>query len=219
MKIDTVIFDLDGTLLDTTDGVIESAVFAARQMGYADLPYTTMLEFVGPPIQNSFKKHYGCTVEKAQMAANIFREYYKYNALLKAKPYPGIFELCDKLRHAGKKLAVATYKREDYAVTLLKHFGFDKYIDVMRGADNNNQLTKTDIINCCLKETDSVPENTILVGDTAHDAEGAQRSKVFFIAVTYGFGFRDIKQTEMYPCYGVANSPREICQIILRGQS
>ena len=215
LKIETVIFDLDGTLLDTTEGVLESAIFAVHKMGYSELPYNTMLEFVGPPIQNSFIQHYGCTKDEAQIAANIFRDYYMSYALLKAQPYDGIYEVCEQLHRIGKKMAVATYKREDYAITLLKHFGFDKYFDVMHGADNDNRLTKTDIVNLCLDETYSKPQNSVLVGDTQHDAEGAKRSNIQFIAVTYGFGFKSVEQTKMYLCYGVASVPKEISKIIL----
>ncbi len=218
MNIETIIFDLDGTLLDTTEGVLESAIYAAKKMGYSELPHNTMLEFVGPPIQNSFIQHYGCTKGEAQIAANIFREYYKSYALFKARPYDGIYEMCEQLRQAGKKMAVATYKREDYAITLLKYFGFDKYFGVMHGADNNNRLTKTDIVKLCIDETYSKPEETVLVGDTKHDAEGAKESSIHFIAVTYGFGFKSVEQTKMYSCCGVAGVAKDIVKIVLGEQ-
>jgi len=140
--IRNVIFDLDGTLLDTQEGIIESAKYAAKQMGFEALPYETMLSFVGPPIQNSFMAHYGCSQETAQKAADIFRKYYKSTALLLAKPYEGIYDLCNTLQKHGVKMSVATYKREDYALILLRHFGFDKYCNPMHGADNNNVLKK-----------------------------------------------------------------------------
>lgn len=209
MKYNTVIFDLDGTLLDTTQGVLESAVYAAKSLEFDELPYETMLKFVGPPIQNSFKEYYGCDGAQAQKAADIFRSYYKEKALLKAVPYDGIYELCEKLRAMGLKLAVATYKREDYAITLLNHFGFDRYCVCMHGADNNNVLKKSDIVNLCVSETDSTPETSVLVGDTLHDALGAKQAGIDFIAVTYGFGFRK-NDTIPYPCVGVADKPVEI---------
>ena len=213
MKYNTVIFDLDGTLLDTTQGVLESAVYAAKSLGFDELPHETMLKFVGPPIQNSFKEYYGCDGAQAQKAADIFRSYYKEKALLKAVPYDGIYELCEKLRAMGLKLAVATYKREDYAITLLNHFGFDRYCVCMHGADNNNVLKKSDIVNLCVSETDSTPETSVLVGDTLHDALGAKQAGIDFIAVTYGFGFK--KNGEIpYPCVGVADNPLQIYKFI-----
>ena len=180
-----VIFDLDGTLLDTREGIVESAIYAAGKCGYDELPYETMLKFVGPPIQQSFMTHYGCDQQKAQEAANLFRDYYKTTALLKAKPYDGIFELCEILKKNSVKMSVATYKREDYALMLLKHFGFDKYCYPMHGADNNNILRKEDIVRMCQEEMGAEKENSVLIGDTEHDAVGALKSKTMFLAVTY----------------------------------
>jgi len=215
--IKNVIFDLDGTLLDTKEGVIESAKYAARQMGYDELPYETMLSFVGPPIQNSFMKHYGCDQEMAQKAANIFRDYYKNTALLLAEPYEGIYDLCRVLKEHGVKMSVATYKREDYALTLLRHFDFHRYCDPMHGADNNNVLKKEDIVRMCQEEMGVTKEDSVLIGDTDNDAKGAVKANTPFIAVTYGFGFRNEDDVAEYPHIGVANTPMEIAEIILKG--
>lgn len=215
--IKNVIFDLDGTLLDTREGVIESAKYAARQMGYDELPYETMLSFVGPPIQNSFMKHYGCDQELAQKAANIFREYYKNTALLLAEPYEGIYDLCSVLKEHGVKMSVATYKREDYALSLLRHFDFHKYCDPMHGADNNNVLKKEDIVRMCQEEMGASKEDSVLIGDTDNDAKGAVKANTPFIAVTYGFGFRNEDDVAEYPHIGVASTPMEVAEIILKG--
>lgn len=209
-----VIFDLDGTLLDTTEGVLESAVYAAEQMGFEKLPYKTMLKFVGPPIQNSFMKYYNCDIETAQKAANIFRTYYVNNGLFKAKLYDGIYDLCDYLKSKGYKMAVATYKREDYAITILKHFGFDKYCISMHGADNENRLTKADIVNICIEELGGTKLNTVLIGDTVHDATGAVKAGIKFIPVLYGFGFLEPKDLIEIKHIGYACSPREIINLI-----
>ena len=216
MRIKNIVFDLDGTLLDTTEGILESVRFAAKQLGFDDLPYSTLLRFVGPPIQNSFIEYYSCDNITAQRAADIFRDYYKNKALLKAKPYDGIFDLCEYLKKAGIKMSVATYKREDYALTLLRHFGFDKYCNPIHGADNNNILKKADIINMCLKESGESPEESVLIGDTEHDAIGAKNAGTNFIAVTYGFGFSNISDVKPYPYIGIAHSPYEIEEIVLK---
>lgn len=214
--IKNVIFDLDGTLLDTRAGILESAQYAAQQLGYPDLPYEEWLTFVGPPIQQSFVNHYGCDTEKAQHAANIFRDYYKTKALLKAEPYDGIFDLCKKLKDNGVRMAVATYKREDYALMLLRHFGFDQYCAPMHGADNNNILRKEDIVLLCQKEMGAGKENSVLIGDTEHDAIGAVKADTPFLAVTYGFGFKNEHDILKYPHIGIAKSPMEIAEIVLK---
>lgn len=216
--IKNVIFDLDGTLLDTREGVIESAKHAARELGFEELSYETMLTFVGPPIQNSFMNHYGCDEGTAQKAANIFRDYYKNIALLFAEPYEEIYDLCKVLKTNGIKMSVATYKREDYALTLLRHFDFDKYCDSMHGADNNNVLKKEDIVRMCQEEMGATNENSVLIGDTDNDAKGAAKAHTPFIAVTYGFGFKTAEDVGMYPHIGVANTPMEVADIVLKGR-
>lgn len=214
--IKNVIFDLDGTLLDTTEGILESARFAACEMGFGELPHETMLKFIGPPIQQSFIRYYGVSAENAQKAATIFRDYYKSKALFKAVPYPGIYDACAKLLENGVKLAVATYKREDYAVMLLEHFLFDRYCHPMHGADHFNVLKKEDIVQLCQREMGCFPEESVLVGDTEHDATGAYKANTPFMAVTYGFGFK-LGEDLNLKCrlVGIANTPMQIADIVL----
>ena len=212
--IKNVLFDLDGTLLDTREGIIESAKEAARLLGYKELSYEELLTFVGPPIQQSFIDHYGCDAVTAQKAAGIFRDYYKDKALLKAVPYEGIYELCEELKIRGINMAVATYKREDYALKLLRHFRFDEYCISMHGADNNNVLKKSDIVELCLDEMDATRTETVLIGDTGHDGNGASLAGVNFIAVTYGFGFKDKGELLKYKNIGVADTPLDVLKFL-----
>ena len=215
MKKNMVIFDIDGTLLDTTEGVLEAVKYATSIFGYPELPYNMLLNFVGPPMQDSFVRHYGCGREKAQEAANVFRSYYKDYSLTKAVPYEGIYELCDGLQKRGIKMAAASYKREDYAVKVLEYFGFNKYMASMHGADNNNVLKKSDIINLCLAETGILCEEAVYIGDTDNDAVGASGAGVDFIAVTYGFGFKTPDDIKPYPYVGVADRPLDILKMLI----
>ncbi len=212
--IEAVLFDLDGTLLNTTEGVLESALYAAKKLGYPELPYETMLTFVGPPIQQSFMKWYGCTAEKAQEAANVFRSYYKENALFKAELYPGIIDLLNELKLRGIKIGVATYKREDYAISILEHFGIAPFCHTMHGADNFNKLTKADIVNICIQELSSQKDGVVLIGDTEHDAKGAAEAGIPFFGVTFGFGFHSPQDIDVYPNIGYADNAKDIIKVI-----
>ena len=213
--IKNVLFDLDGTLLDTREGILESIKYSVKELGYRELPYEEQLTFVGPPIQNSFMNHFGCDKEEAQRAADLFRQFYSTKTLFMASPYEGIYELCEGLRDNGIKMAVATYKREDYALTLLKHFRFHEYCDVMHGADGANVLKKEDIVRMCIEELGAVKEECVLIGDTDNDAKGAAAAGIPFIAVTYGFGFKNEKDVSEYPYIGIAEKPVEVLPIVL----
>ncbi len=214
MKKSAVLFDLDGTLLDTTDGVLESAVYAAVSLGREPLPHETMLRFVGPPIQESFMRHYGMDEAGAQEAANRFRSYYKEKALFKATPYPGLIETLKALSSNGIVLGVATYKREDYAVQVLQHFGISPYCKSMHGADNLNRLRKSDIVEICIKELGVDRKGVVLVGDTEHDAVGAANAGIDFIGVTFGFGFKTESDVGRFPNIGCVDSLEQIVELI-----
>lgn len=213
--IKAVLFDLDGTLIDTSEGIIDSVRYTISQLGYEQLPIETILKFVGPPIQNSLITYVNLTLEEAQKGANIFRDYYKNNALYKASVYPGIKKLLLELKNSRIKIGVATYKREDYAIDLLKYFGIADYCDVIHGADNENKLTKADIVEMCINELDENKSNVLLIGDTIHDAKGAYNVSIGFIAVTWGFGYKSPYDKIEYPCITIVKEPKEISKILI----
>lgn len=215
-KYDAVIFDVDGTLLDTTEGVLNSVKYAIKEKNL-DLPSDECLRrFIGPPIQNSFAKQYGLEGVELQELTDLFRNRYKTKELLKAEPYEDIFEVLENLKNAGIKIAVATYKREDYAVSLLKHFGFDKYTDIMHGADNHNVLKKKDIIELCLKEMNVINyKRAVMVGDSDNDAIGADHIGTGFIGVTYGFDFEKPEDVRKFPSIGCVDKPIDLLKLLL----
>jgi len=206
-----VLFDLDGTLLNTTEGILESVRYVIGKFGLKEKPYDILLRFVGPPIQNSFAKYFNFSAEESQKAADLFRSYYKENALFKAKPYPGVFDVLGKLKKNDIIIAVVTYKREDYARTILEHFGIMQFCSSIHGADNHNVLTKAEIVSNCIHELGVEKKNVLLVGDTEYDAIGAQQAGVSFLGVTYGFGFKSKENVDTYPNIGYAD---DICGVM-----
>ncbi len=208
---DLVIFDVDGTLLDTTQGVLSAVKYTIESMGLPGLEEEQMKEFIGPPIQDSFARAYGLQGPVLQELATVFRDRYSQVDLLKAVPYDGIDCVLEEIRKRGMESAIATYKREDYAITLLKHFGFDQYTSVMYGADHENKRKKKDIIRMCMDAlgvTD--PKRVVMVGDTIHDALGAQALGMDFIGVTYGFGFRRGEEVSSVQAVGWAHQAEDI---------
>lgn len=212
MKYKLVIFDLDGTLMDTSPGILLAVKDTIKEHGMPALSEEKIRTFIGPPIQWSFEAQYGISKEEAQCMADTFRALYSTKHLLGAVPYPGIYDLLQALNERGMKSAIATYKREDYALRLLKHYHFDDYTDIMYGGDNDGTLKKHDIIQKCI-DTAGVKNlnEVVMVGDTLHDSNGAKELGVDFIGVSYGFGFHgeDTKGIDF-----MANTTEEILKFV-----
>lgn len=199
-KYNCVIFDLDGTLMDTSIGVLKSVKYTIDKMKFEELSEEELRLFIGPPIQNSFRNKYRLDDNKTNEAALMFRNSYKEKFLYDAEVYPGVIELLSYLRSNNILTMVATYKREDYTLMLLEHFGLNKYFDFIKGSDMEGQLTKTDIVNLCIEKSGQNKDNIVLIGDTKHDELGAKEAKIDFIAVTYGFGFKKGEKVEDAIC-------------------
>lgn len=208
---DVVIFDLDGTLLDTSEGIRASVKYTIDQYNLPKLCDEDIDSFIGPPIQNSFARVYGLQGDIIQDIATTFRNRYKDTDLLKAVPYEGIYKVFEELVKRGIKPAVATYKRQDYAENILCHFGFDQYTDIMYGADHENKLKKKDIIEKVLKDCGIKDySRAVMIGDSDNDAIGAADIGIKFIGVTYGFGFKSSQDVWKYPAIGCADTPNKI---------
>ena len=196
-KYDLAVFDLDGTLLDSAPGILAAAEYAIAEMGYPVPDKATLATFIGPPIEVSLEKAAGMRGDDIARAAQIFRKSYQTDHLTEATPYEGIFDLFEGLLARGIKPAVATYKRESYALPLLRHFGFDRYTDILYGSDAEGKLKKSDIIEKCIRDAGVTDKKRVLmIGDTVHDAKGAAALGVPFIGVTYGFGFKTADELE-----------------------
>lgn len=194
MKYQAVFFDLDGTLLDTSEGVMCAIDSITEAFNLRSLSTVEKQSFIGPPIQVSFERQYSLTKERAWEIATRWREVYKDEYLFYAKPYDGIYELLTFCREMGLKTAVATNKREDYTRTLLEYFGFTKYFDCICGTDMAGTLTKPELIRRCMDRVDITdPEKCLMVGDTEGDLAAAKAAGVSFLGVTYGYGFREGK--------------------------
>ncbi len=213
-RYELAIFDVDGTLLDTGEGIFEAAKGTVEQFSLPMPDAETLRSFIGPPVSDSFARIFGLKGEALQTVTAAFRKRYSEEDLLKAKPYEGIFQTLEELKGRGMKIAVATYKREDYALKLLRHFGFDRYAEPIFGADAEGKRTKSDIIGMCLEKSGVQKERAVMIGDSVHDANGARQLCMDLLAVTYGYGFSSRAEAERAGAVLVAESAGKIAELL-----
>ncbi|MEZ5104343.1 MAG: HAD hydrolase-like protein [Draconibacterium sp.] len=188
-----VIFDLDGTLTDNTKGIKNSVKYALQKMHIDNIPHEIPEQFIGPPLQWGFKTLFGMNEKNTELAVAYFREYYGENGWLENIPYTGISEMMEDLYFAGKKMFIATSKLEKYALKIMRHFEFDKYIIQLTGADYSGlKATKSMVISSLMQSQQLQPSTEIvMIGDTAFDIIGGHENGLSTIAVGYGFGKED----------------------------
>lgn len=193
-----IIFDLDGTLMNTAEGVLSSVRYTIEKKGFPPLSDEIMRTFIGPPVKRSFTSIYDLEEDEASEATEIFRNHYKDYDLLKAVPYDGMMELLQKLKEQGYLIGVATLKRDDYSKTLLKHYHIAEYCTAICGSDFASKMLKIDVLNNCLQEMGLSKDEAVLIGDTSSDGRGAEQADMDFIAVTFGFGYRTAEEWSVY---------------------
>ena len=188
MKYKNLLFDLDGTLTDSSEGIIKSVLYTYEKM-QLDPPEESVLHtFIGPPLSDSFVKH-GVPEKDKDKAVAIYRERYNSIGKFENAPYPGMIELLQKLKDEGFKLYVATSKPEKTAIEVLDHFEMTGYFDEIAGATfDSSRVQKEDVIRYLLDKMEENDEGTVMIGDTTFDVLGAAELGIPCIAVTWGFG-------------------------------
>lgn len=184
-----VIFDMDGTIADTSPGILNSHRHAHKTMG-CPIPSTEELESViGGPLLQTYIDRFGFSEADARKAVNEYRRYYSENGIHEAKLYPGMKETLKQMSERGVRIALATLKAERFAKIMLEEMGILPYFDVVYGMDDMDTRTKSQLITMCMETLGVAKENSLMVGDSIHDLKGAQQCGVPFLGVSYGFGF------------------------------
>ena len=187
MAYTSILFDLDGTLVDSGEGVLKCAELALRHFNLPIPSPEEMRTFVGPPLRDSFIR-FGCTEEMAQEAIAVYRSRYTTVGKFELFVYPGIERLLQDLTAAGCKLYVATSKPETVSVEILHHLGLAKYFTYIAGADQGkSRSTKSEVIAYLLEQVGDL-EGALMVGDTAYDVIGAAQHGIPCAAITWGYG-------------------------------
>ena len=206
-----VLFDLDGTLTDSGEGIINCAVFAMERLGIPVPPREELGVFVGPPLWDTFRQ-FGVPSDRVDEAVEIFRSRYVPIGKFENTPYPGIRETLEALRAQGRKLYVATSKPEVTAREILEHFDLSRYFAEICGATIDKTRTSKEDVIAYLLSLDACRENSVMVGDTAFDVIGAAAHGIPTIGAAWGYG-----KTEDMVSAGaaaIARSPEDLLRII-----
>ena len=182
-----ILFDLDGTLTDSGEGIINCASLALRHFGLPVPEREAMRVFVGPPLRDMFFK-FGVPADRLDEAVEVYRSRYIPIGKFENTPYPGIHDLLSQLRQEGHELYVATSKPEQMSMDILNKFELSQYFDLLAGATlDGSRDTKADVIAYLLQQTGSDME-AIMVGDTVYDVVGAAHHGIPTIGVSWGYG-------------------------------
>ena len=213
-KYHNIIFDLDGTLINSGPGIIHAVQYALKKYGINETDMTVLKSFVGPPLNQQFINCYNFSHEQSLEAVKYFREYYTDKGILENEMYEGMDGVLQKLKEQGKFLMVATSKPEKFAHNILAQHDLEKYFDFIGGSfTDGSRITKIQVLDYVLKTNEiKNPQEVLMIGDTKFDIAGAKHFGLKSLAVTYGYG-TEKELLEREPDF-VANSPKEILQII-----
>jgi phosphoglycolate phosphatase len=208
----TILFDLDGTLTDSGEGIINCAWLALKHFGLPLPDKETMRVFVGPPLRDSFMR-FGVPEEDVETAIEIYRSRYIPIGMFENTPYPGIKSLLGALKAQGHKLFVATSKPEGMATAILEKFQLAPYFDLICGASLDDTRDSKDKVIAYLLEKTGGKDDYIMVGDTAFDVEGAAVNGIPTIGVSWGYG--KVEDMESAGAKAIAHSPAELLDLLL----
>ena len=190
-KFDLILFDVDGTMTDSSEGITKSVQYTLEQYGIIEPELNNLRKFIGPPLIDSFMNYYGFSKEEAIEARRIFNVRYQPVGWMENHLYPGIEQVLEELRKEGIMLGVATSKPEDVANRVLEHFELRKYFSVICAAPNNGlNGEKPGRIRAAIEEAKALGcevKNPVMVGDTRFDVLGAHECGIPCVGVTWGF--------------------------------
>ena len=185
-----ILFDLDGTLIDSSEGITKSTQYALAHYGIIENDLSKFYKFIGPPLVASFKKYYDFPEEQAVEAVAVYRERYNKIGLFECSLYPGVRECIEKLKAQGYLIGMASSKPEVSCRRILEHFGILELFDDVVGATFDGRIdTKEEVLNEVMRRWSDVPKDDMcLIGDTMFDVEGANQVGIRTVAVNFGFG-------------------------------
>ncbi len=220
MKYKYVLFDLDGTVSASAEGIRMSLEYALDTLNVPKPNLDDYTLYIGPPLIDTFRNLCGLDEETSEKGAAIYRAYYDKEGKYRNKVYPGIKEVVDALREMGIKTAICTSKQKPVADGVAKLLGITDWFDEIVGSTLDNTIKdKKDLIPYALTKLggniESDREQTLMLGDSRFDAIGARLCGVDFIGVSYGYG--SVDEMNEQGAVAIADSPGELLKYIVNG--
>lgn len=189
-----ILFDLDGTLTESGEGIINCVQYALEKLGKKEEHPENLQCFIGPPLKEQFMKYAGLSEEEGEKAVVYYREWYTTTGIFENRLYPKIPELLELLKINNKILAVASSKPEVYVKQILEHFQIADYFTAIVGSELDGRRTeKAEVIEEALRRMhlEEERDKVLMVGDRSHDVQGAISCGLQCIGVAYGYGSRE----------------------------
>lgn len=212
-----ILFDLDGTLTDSKEGIFNCLRYAFDKMGEPTPSEAELTRFIGPPLQDSFMEYCGYSLEKAQKAVAIFRERYVPIGKFENAAAPGLPELCSRLKERGYILALSSSKPEDMCRQICDHFGYTPSLSVIVGSPPTGDSSKAQVIRETFRRLGIKEEekaSVLMVGDRKFDVLGAAECGIDCVGVEF-FGYASPGELEAAGAVAVVRTGEELEQFIL----
>jgi len=215
LNYDAILFDVDGTLIDSAPGILNTLEETFAQMG-VDTTNINLRRYLGPPLRKSFGEHFDdpALIEKA---TDIYRDSYAVKGSHECEPYPGAAEMLRRLKNAGLILCTATSKPTEVVTPILEEKGLAQFFDFIGGASmDESRDTKTEVVRYVLSQPMMQGKRVLMVGDRNDDMRGAADCGLDAAGALYGYGSRE----ELEPFHPVllAESCADLADQILNGQ-
>lgn len=207
-----ILFDLDGTLTDSKEGILKSLRYAFEKLGRPVPADAVLTLFIGPPLQDSFQNFSGMTPEEAMQAVEAFRERYEPVGKLENAAAPGLPELCARLKADGYVLALASSKPEHLCRDICVHFGYQPSLQVITGSPPDGDNTKADVIRETMRRlnlTEADASRILMVGDRKFDVLGAKECGIGCVGVEF-FGYAAPGELEQAGALAVVHTAEEL---------
>lgn len=216
MKYKYILLDLDGTIIDSSEGITNSIMYALEKYDIKVSDKKELYKFIGPPVIESFQKYYGFSKEQAKTAVAHYRKHHKEIGIFENTLYPGIVDLIKSLKDDNRTLVIATSKPEVYAEQILERYDIAKFFTYIAGSNlDGTRLTKSEVMKYAV-ESSNIEDfsKAVMVGDREYDILSSKDMGIASIGVLYGFGSRE--ELEKAGADFIAESVEDVREILFK---